>query len=602
MIVKRMMDLVKELDVPVEGEKIWVVPLKNADADEVNKILTTIFSPKGPSPRPIVAGRPGSPPEEDVNTLSASKIVVDMASNSLIIVANATSFARIASLIKKLDVESDGVNQKINVYNLANGDAETMANTLGTLTGASVRNPGKRGTHGQNPRPPGGGAAVLFEAEVKISADKPTNSLVIVASPRDYLNLRGVIQKLDIPRRQVFVEATIMEISMNKNRKLGITYHGAGKANEGGGDSETLIFGGSEFGTDFNSLLMNPASLTGLAVGARTQPISGSGKFLGMSVDIPAFSVMLQAMQNNGNVNVLSSPHILTTDNEQAEITVGQNVPYPSGYSGVSSLASAAGSQASSLASLLPTVSVQRMDVALKLKLTPHVNESDMVRLELEQEVSDIIQENYNNLGPATSKRSAKTTIVARDQQTVVIGGLMSDRVNNSETKIPILGDIPIIGYFFKNTTKSLQKTNLLLVLTPYVIRDQSDLRRIFQKKEEERREFIERYTSFKPHDLGHEIDYRHKRGLLGEIYKVSEQIEQENKLLQDAHKKLQDTSEPVEMPNLPAPSSTGTPTPGDQNASPPTSIERMPPPTSIERMPSPVAPEMPRSEPQIQQ
>ena len=547
--IRRMLYLVKELDIEAEGEKIWVVRLKYADPDEVNKILSQLFSATG-NQRPAVLGRPGQQ-QEDASQVRASKIVSDSASNSLIIVATTGSFNRIASLIKKLDVEEDAAMQKVHVYYLENADAEDLANTLGSLTGAG----GNRNVRGRRPvRRPGAGqqAATLFEGDVKISADKPTNSLVIVATTKDYLNVRGVIKMLDIPRRQVFVEASILEISMDNTRKVGFAYHGGGVAGEG--DTESLIFGGVE-SSDLNSLLVNPLGMMGLAVGVRGAEIDGSGQLLGVGTDIPGFGVMFQALQNNSDVNILSSPHILTTDNEEAEITVGQNLPFQGammggGLSGLAGAAGAAGGAASSLASFLPGVSVQRQDVALKMKITPHVNDSDMVRLELEQEVSDIISQNFNGMGPATSKRSAKTVVVVRDQQTVVIGGLMGNRIRNSVSKVPILGDIPILGYLFKYKKKTTEKTNLLIVLTPYIIRDQTDLRRILKKKMEERREFIERYTSFKYEEISADVDFRHKRGLLAEINRVAVQAEGEAKLMEEARKASEtEDVEPVEMP-----------------------------------------------------
>jgi general secretion pathway protein D len=573
--VRRMLGIVKELDVATEGEKIWVIRLKHADVEEVHKILSQIFGQKAASPAPariISAGRvrvSASPVEEDVSALSASKIVADPGTNSLIIVASATSFSRIASLIKKLDVETEGANQRINVYYLENGDAEQIANTLSGLTGGGVRPGGARGA-ARPVRQPGqaGQIASLFEGDVKVTADKATNALVIVASPKDFLNLRSVVKKLDIPRRQVFVEASILEITLDQNRKLGFAYHGGGTVGEG--SSQSLIFGAVQH-PEWSSLVINPLALMGLAVGARGQTIDGSGRLLGIGTDIPSFGVMFQALQNNSNVNVLSSPHILTTDNEQAEITVGQNIPFQGAFvGGMGSMAGAAGN----LSSFLPTVSVQRQDVALKLKLTPHVNDSDMVRLELDQEVSDIASQNFNGLGPATSKRTAKTTVVVRDQQTVVIGGLMGNRIQNVVSKVPLLGDIPILGYFFKHTAKTVQKTNLLIVLTPYVIRDQTDLRRIFRKKLEERRDYIRRYTNFSTKELSQDIDYRHKRGLLSEISKVGEAAEQEQKLLEESKKRgVQDTIEGVDMPQGMGPKTRPSSSPPPDTSSGDTSI-----------------------------
>ena len=547
--VRRLVHIIKELDVATEGEKIWVVRLKKADVKDVAKILSQVFAQqRGQIQRRPPIGRPQSK-ADDIKQYSASKIVSDESSNSLILVSTPTAFHKIISLIKKLDVESESVNQRVHVYYLENADAKDMNTTLGNLTSGGRRGAPARGRRGVRA---GTQTATLFEGDVKISADKATNSLVIVATNKDFLNLRKVIRKLDIPRRQVFVECTIMEVTLDKNRDLGFTYHGGGPT--GSGDTETYIVGGVQFPPEWSSLMLNPTSLMGLAAGVRGAEIEGSGKLTGFGRDIPGFGVMFKAFQSNNNVHILSSPHILTTDNEKAEILVGTNLPFQgSMMGGMPMMAGAAAGgqnqQLAQMAGMYGGISVQRQDVALKLKLTPHVNDSDMVRLKIEQEIQGVVSKNYNNLGPATSKRSAKTTVVVRDQQTVVIGGLMGNNIRNAVSKVPLLGDIPLLGYFFRYQKKTVERTNLMIVLTPYVIRDQSDLRRIFKKKLEERREFIERFTSFKPGDFDTDIDFRHKRGLLAEISKVAKQAAQEAKILEKAREDTDEKVEPVEMP-----------------------------------------------------
>ena len=556
--VRRLVRIVKELDVASEGEKIWVVRLKKADPQDVSKILTQVFAKQRGA---VAARRPIGrtvPKQDDIANYSASKIVNDEASNSLIIVATASAFHKIISLIKKLDVESQGVNQKVHVYYLENADATDMNTTLSNLTGGQGRG-GRRPARGRTARRGAAVTATLFEGDVKISADKATNSLVIVATNKDFLNLRRVIRKLDIPRRQVFVEATILEVTLDKNREAGFTYHGGGPT--GSGDTESFIFGGVQFPPEWSSVMLNPLGMMGLAAGVRGAEIEGSGKLSGFGTDLPGFGVMFKAFQSANNVHILSSPHILTTDNEKAEILVGTNLPFQgSMMGGMPMMGNVGGANQQNnlgmMAGMMGGISVQRQDVALKLKLTPHVNDSDMVRLKIEQEIQGVVSKNYNNLGPATSKRSAKTTVVVRDQQTVVIGGLMGNNIRNTVSKVPLLGDIPLIGYFFKFSKRTVERTNLLIVLTPYVIRDQSDLRRIFKRKLEERREFIERYTTFKPGDVKSDIDYRHKRGLLAEISQVARQADQEAKILKKARQETgEDMVTPVEMPKGMSPS-----------------------------------------------
>jgi general secretion pathway protein D len=215
------------------------------------------------------------------------------------------------------------------------------------------------------------------------------------------------------------------------------------------------------------------------------------------------------------------------------------------------------------------------------------VNEHNVIRLDVEQEVSDVEAANYNGLGPATSKRSTKTTVVARDQQTVVIGGLMSDRASETITKVPILGDIPVIGFFFRSTTKDLKKTNILIAITPYVISDLSDLRRVAEKKMRERREFIERYSSLEDRvSLDKDMDFRRKRGMLEEINKTVREMEEEEKELRDIRTRDEgDDSTAVEPvsannapPAVPAAEDTSPAAPADNMDEEPPAEERLMP------------------------
>jgi general secretion pathway protein D len=192
---------------------------------------------------------------------------------------------------------------------------------------------------------------------------------------------------------------------------------------------------------------------------------------------------------------------------------------------------------------------VQREKVALEMKLTPHVNEHDIIRLEVDEKISELAP-GSSNLGPSTSERTAKTIVVAKDQQTILIGGLMSDKVINSVTKIPILGDIPILGFFFRNTTRKVVKTNLIIALTPYVISDQSDLRRVLEKKMKERREFVERFGGEDRPNPEAQIDYRRKRGMLEEINRAARDVENEEGEMQRLRERdSEDEQGPVELP-----------------------------------------------------
>jgi general secretion pathway protein D len=235
----------------------------------------------------------------------------------------------------------------------------------------------------------------------------------------------------------------------------------------------------------------------------------------------------------------------LTTDNEKAVIQVGQNLPFPGtlgGFPGFGGVPGAAGAATGAIpgASFGFGTSVQRQDVALKLEITPHVNESDYVRLEIDNELSDVANENFNGLGPATSKRHVKSTVTIRDQQSIVLGGLIKDRISEKVSKVPLLGDIPILGYLFKKTERTILKQNLLIILTPYIIKDPNDLRRVFERKIRERKEFLERYSAFKDdRDYEAEVDYHRKRGLLEEINRTAIEAERDASELRAAEEAM---------------------------------------------------------------
>ncbi len=511
-VVHKLAEVVKQLDVPLGGEKIFMIKLHKVPAKEMADLLISTFAVgKSPTKKDSTMASLGN---------AVSQVIPEDRLNMLIVIATERGFQPLLALAKRLDetLTSQGTSDRVHVLALANANAEDVAATLGAL-GARSSGAGRTG----GPTSPAGTTAApqvgVFEEEVRVASDKPTNSLVVLAMGHDFVTLQELVRKLDIPRRQVFIEATILEVSIDKTRNLGAAGHTGSTV--GSGSTQSLLYGASEPNSSVNSLSFNPSALSGLAVGLRGPPIPGANSILGLpaGTSIPSFSVFLQAVENNGDVNVLSMPHILTTDNEKAELSVGQNLPFP-GALGAGALggSGASGASAAAIGFSLGT-SVQRQDVALKLEITPHVNDSDFVRLEIHSEISDVANPNYNGLGPATTKRAIKSIITVRDQQSIVLGGLIKEQVSESVDKTPLLGDIPLLGYLFKHTTKTLSKQNLLIVLTPYVIKDPSDLRRIFERKVRERREFMERYSAFRDErDYDAQVDYRRKRGLLEEI------------------------------------------------------------------------------------
>lgn len=374
----------------------------------------------------------------------------------------------------------------INVYYLENANAEEMVKVLSgiiTKTGA----PTPQRPVPQQPNIPAGvtlpsgptAAAGEFEGQILITADKATNALIITASFKDYEKLKDVIKKLDVKRKQVYVEAVIMEIGLDKLRQIGVEVQAPLQTNSDGSIKNTLSpIGGTNFGGITTFASQGPIGLTGLALGV----VKGTFKFGNNTY----FNIggLLRALQSDSDVNLLSTPQLLTSDNQKAEIIVAQNVPFPTGQS-----QTVGGNVVST---------IERKDVGIILRLTPQVMESEMVKLDVYQEISAVTDTPQSVsgvvVGPTTNKRAATSTIIVRDKQTVVMGGLVTDNLVTSVNKVPWLGDIPVLGWLFKFESKHPVKTNLLIFLTPYIVNGSEDLTAITYQKSEEMTGFLDKY------------------------------------------------------------------------------------------------------------
>ncbi|MBK7580918.1 MAG: type II secretion system secretin GspD [Myxococcales bacterium] len=534
--IRRMIRILEEIDVGGAGSRMWIEPVHYGSAADMAKRINELFElDKGPG-----AGGAGGG--------GLSKVVADEQTNSLIVVGTEDSYNKLLELMKRIDTQP-AAEGKVHVLPLQHATAEELANVLTQMLQGAARAPGQPG-----------GPAGMFEGEVKVIADKATNSLVLTSSGRDFSAMRLVVGKLDRPRRQVFIEAVIMDVSVKQSNTLGVSFHGGTTANLGGG-GDTLFLGGFEAGKSL-SFPANPELLQGVALGARGPELPGTSNLLGTGLSIPAFGVVLQALASSGDANVLATPHILATDNTAAEISVGENVPLQTniggGGSGLGSLAGLAGGQAGAAAGALASLSggfgfnAPRQDVGIKIKVTPHVNETNQVRLEIEQEISEAGSA-VGALGvvPIT-KRTAHTTVEVDNQQTIVLGGLMREAERKSRQKIPVLGDLPVLGFLFRHSEVTKEKLNLLLVLTPTVIHGQEDLRKIFERKMQERQEFIDRYFVFSGQDWKPPLDYAKTNGLLEEIRQSYFAVEEQQRLEADtAPKHLEHTpGAPIELPH----------------------------------------------------
>lgn len=521
--IERMLKIIRLLDVPGPEPDMEIIILKYAPASEVANIINQIYQQSGTGapartattrapgrPLPGKPVPPGGAPEviESGGPAGAGlpKVIPVERINALIIIALHDTMESIKALIARLDIDM-GAATTIHVYYCQNAEAKELATTLssisgrgrGSQTGSSLPNypraenaPNLPGTPPTPSRPttqPSTGPTTavisgILGGDVTITADDATNALIIVSSPQDYDILKVVIEKLDIPRRQVFVEAVLLEVNYKEDRNAGVSMHGVSPLGNQG-----LVFSGTSLSssnsmTILSSLLTSGGSLTlpsGITIGALGQPVGVPGTPLDASgnptVTIPSAGMIVSLLASTSRVNVLSTPTLLTTDNKEASIEVGQKIPVQTGSS-----MSGGG---------FSTFSISRESVGIKLKITPQINSADNIRLDINTEISGV-DSTSETMGPTTSLKTAQTTVIVRDAQTIVIGGLMSDQRREGLTKVPFLGDIPVVGWLFKSITGSTIKNNLIILLTPHIVRSDADAERVRQKVEQDYQKMIE--------------------------------------------------------------------------------------------------------------
>jgi general secretion pathway protein D len=573
--IQRMMRILEDVDIAGVGEQIWIEPVHYGMASDIAQRLDDVFDlGKGGASGGGGGGgkgEKGTGPSPSLGSdVHVSKILPDDRSQSLVIIATERAYLRILEFIKRLDVPANIGEGEIHVVMLQHADAVELGKTLNDIiSGAAAAGGGAGGgaAAGGGAKGAVGNAPLeIFESRVKVSSDKATNSIVVTSSLRDFANLRTVIDKLDQPRRQVFIEAVIMDLTIDRENQLGVAFN-AGSAtttNISGTSGQTLGYGGLN---PFRSILLpspTDSTLNAFALGIRGPGLTGSENLLGTGFSIPAFGVLINALASTNDADILSTPHILATDNIPAEINVGQNIPLQTNFGGFGAIPGLSGSSGSTGASPLGALgalggggTAPRQDIGTKVKITPHLNDSDEVRLEVAEEISDITgQQPLGTLGAVPfAKRTATTQLVVKDQQTVVIGGLMRSRVAKQDTKIPLLGDIPVLGALFRSRSTSLQKSNLILVLTPYIIREQADLRTVFERKMQERQEFLDHYFVFNDqNEYEPPKDFSRMNGLVENIRQSYGEVEDQRRLEELQRPREIKTHEPGQPLELPGP------------------------------------------------
>lgn len=438
--IRRMEAIIASLD-NAESEDVQVIKLEHAFAGDMVKMLESLT--------PQTGGRRGKTKDGGVT------VVADERTNRLIIKGDRITRQRMAQMIGNLDTPASATGG-VQVVRLSHGDAEALAELLKNFAeGASAAKPGADGK---------AAAASITGDKVSIQADKSLNALVIRAEPAMMKEIMSVISQLDVRRAQILIEAAIVEVSGDTGKALGFQYV-AGSDETGVG---AVNFGNA--GLTINSIVQalatdDPSGLAlgdGITMGFGEQDSNGDLKW----------GALIQALSTSTDVNLLSTPSILTLDNQEASIVVGENVPFITGTS------TSTGSGVSN-----PFQTIQREDVGLSLRVTPHVAGLSTIRLELEQENSQVKDSVGEAADIVTTTRKLESTVLADDGETIALGGLIRDNITKTVRKVPILGDIPLLGILFRSTSNSREKSNLMVFLRPTILPDNERLLSMTRQK-----------------------------------------------------------------------------------------------------------------------
>ncbi|WP_420853007.1 type II secretion system secretin GspD [Rhodoferax bucti] len=474
--LRRLSRIVAALDVP-NATDVEVITLKNASATDLAPLVLRLMESSG-------GGATGAAADASFKTT----VVPEPRSNALIVrAANQARLALARSLIERLDqptAGSNGAAGNIYVVYLKNANATQLATTL--RAAMSATGAGSALTASAAPAAPAGGntsstgtggsnlgAVATPSTGGQIQADPATNSLIITASEPQYRQLRAVIDKLDARRAQVFVESLIAEVSADKAAEFGIQWQGAlGNA----GDSAVGVLG-----TNFGSGGSNIISLATAGASGTVSPAKGLNLGVANRTNgVYVLGFLARFLESTGSGNVLSTPNLLTLDNEEAKIVIGQNVPFVTGQFT---------NTGASTGSVNPFQTIERKDVGLTLKVKPQISENGTIKLAIYQEVSSVLASTASAAnGPTTNKRTIESNVLVEDGAVVVLGGLLQDEYAGNQEKVPGLADVPWFGNLFKSESRSRKKTNLMVFLRPVVVRDATATQALSNERYEQMR------------------------------------------------------------------------------------------------------------------
>jgi general secretion pathway protein D len=459
--IHRLLKIIEQIDVRIVEESISIFSLEFASAKSMAEKTTQLIFSDLRSPGPVRGPGPSAPQR-------VVKVIPDERTNNLIVLANQQDTQEIRKLISSLDKEAPKGKSTLHVRYLENARAEELAKVLSGIVGSKAK-------AASRPQPSQAPAQV---EEISITADKATNSLVITASPQEFMELEEVIQKLDTVRSQVLVEALIAEVSMEKALQIGVDWRVMDQPAEG----SIRGFGGTDFGLISGvqrGTLADPGLILGMTRGFIT---IGGQQFVNLGA-------LLRAFQKDTDVNVLSTPHLLTMDNEKAKIIVADNVPILK-----TDLTTPLAASTTTATNIAVSRTFEYKDIGIQMEITPHISMGSMVRLEISTEVSNITSIDPTNPGFVTTrKRQASTTVVVESGQMMVIGGLIRDDRTEETKRVPCIGNVPILGWLFKTYGGLKSKTNLLIFITPHIIRSPEDAEKATAKKKQEADESLKK-------------------------------------------------------------------------------------------------------------
>ena len=467
--LRRLTRIIAALDLP-NATDVEIIALKNAIASDLAPLVLR-----------LVESSSGVGPAGQIDTSFKTTIIPEPRSNTLIVrTATQARLMLIRSLVNKLDQptgsDTNGAAGNIYVVYLKNANATQLAITLrAALSGSAVSATSAPAASAPVTNPSSAGAPATGAGSTggQIQADAATNALIITASEPQYRQLRAVIDKLDARRAQVFVESLIAEVNADKAAEFGVQWQGSiGNAGDG-----VIGLLGTNFGTAGKNIInLATEGATGTIAPARGLNIGAVTRTNGVYV----LGALARFIEETGSGNVLSTPNLLTLDNEEAKIVIGQNVPFVTGQFT---------NTGATNGSVNPFQTIERKDVGLTLKVRPQISENGTVKLTIFQEVSSVQASTANaSNGPTTNKRTIESNVLVDDGSVVVLGGLLQDEFSGGQEKVPGLGDIPIFGALFRSDTRSRKKTNLMVFLRPVVIRDASASDRLSADRYEQMR------------------------------------------------------------------------------------------------------------------